>query len=46
MQSGGLSNSSLVCVAAGYTVVGTGDFNADGTTDILLQNSTSGALVD
>ena len=31
---------------AGWNVAGTGDFNGDGTTDILFQNAATGGVVD
>jgi hypothetical protein len=45
MQNGKyVSGNALTTGAAGWTVVGTGDFNGDGTSDVLLQNG--GTVVD
>jgi hypothetical protein len=45
LASGSYGNEIGNATSAGYSVVGTGDFNGDGTTALLLQNS-SGNLVD
>jgi hypothetical protein len=46
LNSGSLSRSQAITTGlpAGWNVVGTGDYNGDGTTDILLQNG--GSLTD
>jgi uncharacterized protein YukJ len=38
------SGNVLTTAATGFTVVGTGDYNGDGTSDVLLQNG--GTVVD
>ena len=45
MQNGKyVSGNVLSTTATGFNVVGTGDYNGDGTSDILLQNG--GTVVD
>jgi hypothetical protein len=45
MQNGQYAGGNVLSTnAAGWKVVGTGDYNGDGTSDILLQNG--GAVVD
>jgi hypothetical protein len=45
MANGAYQNGNVITNgAAGYIIVGTGDFNGDGTSDVLLQNG--GTVVD
>jgi hypothetical protein len=45
MQNGQHQSGKLLTTgAAGWTAVGTGDYNGDGTSDVLLQNG--GTIVD
>ena len=45
MQNGKYVSGNVISTnAAGFNVVGTGDYNGDGTSDILLQNG--GTVVD
>jgi uncharacterized protein YukJ len=45
IKNGQYSSGNVITTAAtGFTVVGTGDFNGDGTSDVLLQNG--GTVVD
>jgi hypothetical protein len=49
MQNGQLSQGMAFCslgVGTGWTIAGTGDFNGDGTTDILLYNTGTRAVAE
>ena len=45
MKNGQYQSGNVITTGAtGFTVVGTGDYNGDGTSDVLLQNG--GTVVD
>ena len=44
MGNGTVQSGTVVGNTVGYSIVGTGDFNGDGTTDLLWHNSYTGVV--